>query len=453
MNDHDDDDDDEAWNERRRRTRKRPFQVSAPYEPTGDQPQAIRQLTEQLKGGDRFSILQGITGTGKTFVMSHVIAQRGRPTLVLCHNKTLAAQLARELRSFLPHNAVELFVSYYNHYVPESYAETTGTYVAKKSSVNDDIDALRHRATRALLERSDVVVVASVSCIYGLGLPAEYLDASTTLDVHDPPIHPNDLLQRLENMLYTRPTDPDRMERGDYQLSTHPDSNTHILSLWPPQEQGPVQIELVGVHQEQSRVKSILVPRPGGGLQRTDSIHIFPAKHHVLSEDRLEEACLRIEQELRQQTRLLREEGKAVEADRLQQRVLNDLLMLRETGFCSGGENYSRHFAGRDEGEAPDTLMDYMRVAGNGDWLLVVDESHVTLPQLKAMCVHVVVLVVAWTCVCVCLCVCVFQHVSQNFASLGYAAQVRWGSGTQGTTGQARVSVAIGLGQSTVAGR
>lgn len=355
------------------------FQVTAPYEPTGDQPQAIQQLMKQLEEGDKYSILRGITGTGKTFVMSHVIANWGKPTLVLCHNKTLAAQLARELRGFLSKNAVELFVSYYDHYVPESFIESSGTYIAKKSSVNDEIDALRHRATRALLERKDVVVVASVSCIYGLGLPAEYLNASTSLEVGDA-VDLQELIQQLESMLYTRPDD--EMLRGNYQLSSTLDNGplmTHVLSLWPPHERYPIRIELE-TDSSLSRVKSI--QGQGGSLE---SIHVFPAKHHVIGDDQLEEACIKIEQELKERVKELTNQGKLVESQRLQQRVLTDLLMLRETGFCSGGENYSRHFAGRAAGEPPDTLMDYLGLSGNGDWLLVVDESHVALPQLKAM--------------------------------------------------------------------
>ena len=359
------------------------FQVTAPYEPTGDQPEAIQQLMKQLEKGDKYSILRGITGTGKTFVMSHVIAKWGRPTLVLCHNKTLAAQLARELRGFLSKNAVELFVSYYDHYVPESFVESTGTYIAKKSSVNDEIDALRHRATRALLERKDVVVVASVSCIYGLGLPAEYLNASTSLHVGMEVDLP-ELVAQLETMLYTRAND--EMLRGNYQVSSLLDTGrdgggpqTNVLSLWPPHERYPIRIELT-TDATSCRVQSIQ-----GQHGTLDSLHIFPAKHHVMGEDQLEEACLKIEQELKERVAELTSWGKVVEAQRLQQRVLTDLLMLRETGFCSGGENYSRHFAGRAAGEPPDTLMDYLGLSGNGDWLLVVDESHVTLPQLKAM--------------------------------------------------------------------
>lgn len=358
----------------------RSFEVTAPYGPTGDQPQAIQQLVRQLEEGDPFSVLQGITGTGKTFVMSHVIASVNKPTLVLCHNKTLAAQLARELRNFLKKNAVELFVSYYNYYTPESFTETTGTYIAKKSSVNDEIDALRHRATRALLERRDVVVVASVSCIYGLGLPAEYLNASTGMTVGDT-LTSLELIAQLESMLYTRPENPDQMLRGNYQLAAGPDG--HVLSLWPPHEKFPLTIKLKAIDDE-LRVASI-VGNNSNGLYSLDMIQIFPAKHHVVGEERLEEACLAIEAEMRDRVEELNNENKVVESQRLQMRVSNDLLMLRESGFCSGAENYSRHFANRAAGQPPDTLMDYFKMAGNGDWLLVVDESHVTLPQLKAM--------------------------------------------------------------------
>jgi excinuclease ABC subunit B len=360
------------------------FEVTAPYEPTGDQPEAIQKLTSNLKNGEKFSILRGITGTGKTFVMSHVIANHGRPTLVLCHNKTLAAQLCRELRGFLSKNAVELFVSYYDHYVPESFVESSETFIAKKSSVNDEIDALRHRATRALLERKDVVVVASVSCIYGLGLPAEYLEASTSLQVGDT-VELQELIDQLGTMLYSRPEEG--MLRGNYQLSsnlsngTDDATTTHVLSLWPPHERHPIRIEIESLSSNGlSRVKSIL--GQGGAM---DSVHVFPAKHHVMAEEQLEAALFSIELELKERVEELMAEGKVVEAQRLQQRVLTDLLMLKETGFCSGGENYSRHFAGRQAGEPPDTLMDYLGLSGNGDWLLVVDESHVTLPQLKAM--------------------------------------------------------------------
>jgi excinuclease ABC subunit B len=307
----------------------------------------------------------------------------------------LASQLARELRNFLPNNAVELFVSYYNYYVPESFKETTGTYIAKKASINDEIDALRHRATRALLQRQDVVVVSSVSCIYGLGLPAEYLDASIDLEVGQRLDYGMQELinEQIEGrMLYNRPDDPDELLRGNYQITTTSFENhkSQVLSIWPPHEKFPLRIELKeqvssGDIGSSLVIKSIQGTHPvNGGLYSMQGIHIFPAKHHVMAEDRLEEACLAIEEEMKERVSDLMKMGKVVEANRLQQRTLNDVLLLRETGFCSGGENYSRHFAGRPVGSPPDTLIDYLKIA-HEDWLLVVDESHVTLSQLKAM--------------------------------------------------------------------
>lgn len=362
------------------------FEVTASYEPTGDQPEAIQQILKQLEEGDRFSILRGITGTGKTFVMSHCIAKHGQPTLILCHNKTLAAQLARELRSFLGNNAVELFVSFYNHYIPESYNEVTGSYVAKKSSINQEIDAMRHRATRALLMRQDVVVVASVSCIYGLGLPKDYLEASMNLQVGDIiEKSPEDFLSRLDSMLYVNEQTDDEFGRGTYQYSRTSDE-CDIL-LWPPHESFPMKIQLTIEPSFSSssfwKVKSIQQGHAMGHLD-IDSTCLFPAKHHVMSEERLEAACLDIEEECRQRVKQLKNENKFEEANRLQQRVANDLLLLRETGFCPGAENYSRHFGQRAAGEPPYTLMDYLGLNGR-DWLLMVDESHVTLPQLRAM--------------------------------------------------------------------
>lgn len=367
--------------------RDTPFEVTAPFAPMGDQPKAIQQLLKQLEEGDRFSILKGITGTGKTLVMSHVIARRGKPTLVLCHNKTLAAQLARELRSFLGNNAVELFVSYYNYYLPESYNESTGTFVAKKSSINQDIDFMRHRATRALLTRQDVVVVASVSCIYGLGLPKDYLDASMELQVGDIVDSPEGFLSQLDTMLYTNERLDDEFGRGKYQYMI---TNGHCdITLWPPHESFPLRIRLEPSFdtdrgdQDSWVVKSIQQGH-ASGHSPISFTYLFPAKHHVMSEDRMEEACLTIEAECEERVKELVSDGKIEESARLQQRVTNDLLMLRETGFCSGAENYSRHFAQRLEGEPPDTLMDYLSLNGR-DWLLMVDESHVTVPQLRAM--------------------------------------------------------------------
>lgn len=250
------------------------FPITAPYEPTGDQPAAIAQLLQQIDQGDRFSILQGITGTGKTLVMSHVIAGCGRPTLVLCHNKTLAAQLARELRSFLGRSAVELFVSYYNHYVPESFVETTGKYIAKKSSVNNDIDILRHRATRSLMTRRDVVVVASVSCIYGLGLPKEYIEASLVLQVGQS-MTQEALLHHLESMLYTDNGNvDDSFARGQYQVRSSAGASTIVL--WPPHDSYPMQIELQVV---QGGMKVVSIAEGGPeGLLPMDICRVFPVR-------------------------------------------------------------------------------------------------------------------------------------------------------------------------------
>jgi excinuclease ABC subunit B len=368
---------------------KKLFKVTAKFPPTGHQPKAIDQLTKQLLDGDKYSILQGITGTGKTLVMAHTIANVNvGPTLVLVHNKTLAAQLARELRAFLKENAVELFISYYDHYVPESFVETTGKYIAKKTAINKEIDALRHKATRALLTRDDVVVVASVSCIYGLGLPKEYLDNSMRLHAGTY-LSWKDFMKSLDRMLYDVSVDDGDFERGQYQLyeeTLTDNKNRKTIVLWPPHERFPMQIIMDQdslMDSDRFRVASI---RTGNQLGLTDitSIHIFPAKHHVIGEERLETACQAIEDELSHRVKELMAEGKYIESERLQQRTLNDLMIIRETGFCSGIENYSRHFAGKAAGERPDTLMDYLAASGR-KWLLVIDESHVTLPQLSAM--------------------------------------------------------------------
>jgi excinuclease ABC subunit B len=395
------------------------FQVTSDYEPAGDQPAAIRQLVHQMTScatattatADRFSILRGCTGTGKTLVMSHVLAAMNKPTLVLCHNKTLAVQLARELRSFLQNNAVELFVSYYNRYRPEFYQETTGTYMAKKSVVNAELDALRHCATRALLSRRDVVVVSSVSCLFGLGLPKEYLDASTELRVHETVVEWNCFLERLiGRMLYTCNQDDDvEFDRGQFQVmdlqQDDDDSNNQtstsdpqsqrrrvkLVTLWPPHNNYPMQIELRQVSSDDTATCTdqeffmVHAIREGSakGFLSIPNTRLFPARHHVVAEDRLEEACLSIEEELHHRVKELEAEGKKTEALRLQARVVNDVYLLRETGFCKGIENYSRHFAGRQAGEPPDTLLDYFKLLG--DWFLIVDESHVTLPQLRSM--------------------------------------------------------------------
>lgn len=390
------------------------FEVTSPYEPTGDQPEAIERLVEQVSRGDRFSILRGMTGTGmcrsmalmyddsiffthqsllcvhvslslstgKTHVMAHTIARLGRPTLVLCHNKTLAAQLARELRACLSNNHVQLFVSYYNHYVPESYNEVNNKYTAKKSSVNDELDALRHLATRALVQHKDVVIVASVSCIYGMGMPKSYLKASLQWNVGETLFQsPGDIVEAMQATVYTPAGDDnDDLARGQFHLSQNLTGAT--LTLWPPSETFPMRVDFSMNNQGCYVISSIALGRIRG-MKQVPETTIFPAKHHLLdSPDQFEEALTRIQDELVNRVRELKSEAKNFEADRLSQRVSQDLQLLRETGTCSGVENYSRHMALRGAGEAPDTLLDYF---GSNDWLLLVDESHVTLPQLKAM--------------------------------------------------------------------
>jgi excinuclease ABC subunit B len=373
------------------------FQVTSKYKAAGDQPQAIQRLTEQLEQGDKFSVLRGITGTGKTFVMAHVIANIGKPCLVLCHNKTLAAQLARELRSFLSENAVELFVSYYNMYKPEAFIEKTGKYLAKKSSVNAEIDALRHRATRSLLTRNDVVVVASVSCIYGLGFPTEYIENSHKIEVGQC-ITLMDFYRMLDTMLYTVSENDENFERGQYQSDDNMEMIKSVI-VWPPHEGFPMQILLQKPPEQQQQqqpvlhtddkscvhvIQSIGLGNPNG-FTPVPSVQLFPAKHHIVSQASLDTAMDLIEKEMHEQVKVFRSEGKAIEAERLQARVIQDLALLRENGYCNGCENYSRHFGQRDAGEPPETLIDYFGLMGKRDWLLMVDESHVTLSQISSM--------------------------------------------------------------------
>jgi excinuclease ABC subunit B len=354
-----------------------------------------------------------ITGTGKTFVMAHTIARVGKPALVLCHNKTLAAQLARELRSLLRKNHVQLFVSYYNHYVPESYNEVTACYKAKKSSVNNELDALRHMATKSLLEHEDVVVVASVSCIFGLGMPKAYLDATVKWTVGDVVGSSlKDVENVVERLLYVTPEECSEagmtcndLNRGNYQWSLNSSTPSNAssptngvsLMIWPMSHHFPIRVDFerkVGRDQSEWRVANIYHGHYSG-IQAVNSTTIFPAKHHISgSADEFEESLARIHEELQARVKELRLQSKHEEADRLSRRVGQDLLLLRETGSCPGVENYSRHLALREKGVAPDTLLDYFGFSANdhfhamesddgGDWLLIVDESHVTLPQLK----------------------------------------------------------------------
>ena len=346
-----------------------PFQLHAPYEPRGDQPEAIAGLVAGVEAGERYQTLLGATGTGKTFTIANVIARTGRPTLVLAHNKTLAAQLCNELREFFPNNAVEYFISYYDYYQPEAYVPVSDTYIAKTASINEEIDMLRHSATRSLFERRDVIVVASISCIYGLGIPSEYLKAAVKFEVGSS-LNLRASLRELVNNQYSR--NDLEISRGRFRV------RGDVLEIGPAYEDRLVRIELFGDEVEAIRYVD---PTTGEILQSLESISIYPAKHFVTPKERLEEAIKAIRTELRQRLDLLNEQGRLLEAQRLEQRTTYDLEMLEQVGYCNGVENYARHLAGRPAGTPPECLIDYFP----DDWLLVVDESHVTCSQLQAM--------------------------------------------------------------------
>jgi excinuclease ABC subunit B len=345
------------------------FSIQAPFQPTGDQPKAIAQLVESINRGNRYQTLLGATGTGKTHTIARVIEQIGRPTLLLAHNKTLAAQLCNELREFFPHNAVEYFISYYDYYQPEAYIPVTDTYIQKTASINDEIDMLRHSATRSLFERRDVIVVASISCIYGLGIPAEYLKASIPLRVGEEK-DPRQIIRDLVSVQYSR-NDLD-LGRGKFRIKGD------VLEIGPAYEDRIIRVEFFGEEIEAIRY---IDPVTGATLQSMEGVNVYPARHFVTPEERLQAACDAIEVELKEQLAYLESEGKLLEAQRLEQRTRYDLEVLREVGFCNGVENYSRHLAGREAGAPPECLIDYFPK----DWLLVIDESHVTIPQLRGM--------------------------------------------------------------------
>ena len=345
------------------------FDLRSPFQPTGDQPRAIEQLTASIQSQNRFQTLLGATGTGKTFTMAAVIAQLNRPTLVLAHNKTLAAQLCNELRDFFPHNAVEYFVSYYDYYQPEAYIPVTDTYIEKTAAINDEIDMLRHSATRSLFEQRDVIVVASISCIYGLGTPTEYLEAAISLSVGEE-INQQQLLRDLVDIQYTR--NDVEMGRGKFRVKGD------IVEVGPAYEDRIIRIELFG--DEIDRI-AFIDPITGETTQKLESVHIYPARHFVTADDKLDAAQQAITQELKAQLDTLESTGKLLEAQRLEQRTRYDLEMLQEVGYCNGVENYSRHLTGREPGSPPECLIDYFPE----DWLLVVDESHVTVPQIRGM--------------------------------------------------------------------
>lgn len=347
-----------------------PFRVEAPFVPTGDQPEAIAKLTAGINKGNPAQVLLGATGTGKTFTMAKVIEAVQKPTLVIAHNKTLAAQLASEFKEFFPNNAVEYFVSYYDYYQPEAYIAHTDTFIEKDASINDEIDKLRHSATSSLFERRDVIIVASVSCIYGLGSPDEY--QSLVLSLRQGQTRDrNDILRKLVDIQYER--NDINFERGKFRV------RGDVIEIFPAgYNEKAVRVELFG--DEVERIVEIDT-MTGEVLYERKHIAIYPASHYVTSRENLQRAMSDIESELAERLAFFRENNKLLEAQRLEQRTKYDLEMMQEMGYCSGIENYSRHLTGRQPGEAPYTLIDYFPE----DFLIVMDESHVTLPQVRAM--------------------------------------------------------------------
>ena len=346
------------------------FELVSKFEPSGDQPNAIKELVNGIKDGKKHQVLLGATGTGKTFTIANVIKEVNKPTLVLAHNKTLAGQLYSEFKELFPNNHVEYFVSYYDYYQPEAYVPSSDTYIEKDASINDEIDELRHGATSALINNRDVIVVASVSCIYGIGEKEEYEKMMLTVNVGET-IKRNDIINKLVDMTYER-SDMD-FHRGTFRV------RGDIIDIVPVNEKAyGIRIELFG--DEVDRI-STFDPLTGTVLQNKKTISIFPASHFVTGSDKMNEAIRRIEEELKDRLKYLLDNNKLLEEQRLRERTNYDLEMLKETGFCNGVENYSRHLALREEGETPSCLIDFFP----DDFLLVVDESHVTLPQVRGM--------------------------------------------------------------------
>jgi excinuclease ABC subunit B len=346
-----------------------PFEVISDYTPSGDQPTAIAELARRVRGGDLDTVLLGATGTGKSATTAWLIEQVQRPTLVMAPNKTLAAQLANEFRELLPNNAIEYFVSYYDYYQPEAYIPQTDTYIEKDSSVNDEVERLRHSATNSLLTRRDVIVVASVSCIYGLGTPQEYVDRMARLKVGQE-IERDRLLRRFVDMQYTR--NDLAFTRGTFRV------RGDTVEIIPVYEELAVRIEFFGAEIE--RIYT-LHPVTGEVMHEEQEMYVFPASHYVAGPERMERALGGIESELEEQLAAFEKQGKLLEAQRLRMRTTYDIEMMRQVGFCSGIENYSRHIDGREAGSAPNCLLDYFPE----DFLLVIDESHQTVPQIGAM--------------------------------------------------------------------
>ena len=346
------------------------FKLHAPYEPTGDQPQAIEKLVKGFKEGNQFETLLGVTGSGKTFTMANVIQALNKPTLIISHNKTLAGQLYGEMKEFFPENAVEYFVSYYDYYQPEAYVPQSDTYIAKDSAVNDEIDKLRLSATAALAERKDVIIVASVSCIYGIGSPDDYMNMMVSLRP-GMEIDRDDVIKGLIDMQYTR-NEMD-FKRGTFRV--HGD----VLEIFPANNTDTaIRVEFFGDEIDRITEVDVLTGEIKCILKHAA---VFPASHYVVPQEKMNAACDRIEAELEERVRYFKGEDKLLEAQRIAERTNFDIEMMKETGFCSGIENYSRHLAGRAEGEMPETLMDYFPA----DFLIIVDESHITIPQVRGM--------------------------------------------------------------------
>ena len=346
-----------------------PFEVVSPYQPAGDQPKAIAELTERVENGEKDIVLMGATGTGKSATAAWLVESVQRPTLVMVQNKTLAAQLANELRELLPNNAVKYFVSYYDYYQPEAYVPQTDTFIEKDSSINEEVERLRHSATNSLLTRRDVVVVSTVSCIYGLGTPEEYVEQMVTLK-HGDEIDRDDLLRQFVNMQYAR-NDMD-FHRGTFRV------RGDTVEIIPMYEEHAIRIEFFG---DEIEAIYTLHPLTGEVIREEDEMYVFPASHYVAGPERMARAIASIEDELQERLQTLESQGKLLEAQRLRMRTTYDLEMMEQMGFTSGIENYSRHIDGRSAGSAPHCLLDYFP----DDFLLIIDESHVTVPQIGAM--------------------------------------------------------------------
>ncbi|MBV9023072.1 MAG: excinuclease ABC subunit UvrB [Streptomycetaceae bacterium] len=346
-----------------------PFEVVSPYKPSGDQPAAISELARRITAGEKDVVLLGATGTGKSATTAWMIERLQRPALVIAPNKTLAAQLANEFRELLPHNAVEYFVSYYDYYQPEAYVPQTDTYIEKDSSINEEVERLRHSATNSLLTRRDVIVVASVSCIYGLGTPQEYVDRMVRLRAGEE-IERDKLLRRFVDIQYTR--NDIAFTRGTFRV------RGDTIEIFPVYEELAVRIEMFG---DEIEALSTLHPLTGEVVTDDQELYVFPASHYVAGPERMERAIKGIEEELEAALGKLEKRGKLLEAQRLRMRTMYDIEMMRQVGSCAGIENYSRHIDGREAGTAPNTLLDYFPE----DFILVIDESHVTVPQIGAM--------------------------------------------------------------------